>query len=174
MTDSIYAKAYTEVLAILNCLKQEEYQKIPKEEIEFLQNNCDTGYHFALQKDKELKEQPISKEANAVLVILFEKYFTNEMQKRKLKEILIQNYEKEESKKRMVYSNDIFGKKTNQEKIERDEGVKQEIEVETKTKLKLKNEIDVDGENEIVEYKENLFSKLFYKMKRLCKAIWKK
>ena len=38
---NIYAKAYTEVLEILNHFSKEEYSKIPQEKIDFYKNNMD-------------------------------------------------------------------------------------------------------------------------------------
>ncbi len=112
MINSVYAKSYTEVLALLKCLSKEEYSKIPKNEIDFLEENCDKEYSFELDKSKDLTEQNVSREANAVLVVLYQKYFASEEQKEKLETILMQNYKKDEEKKRQLYSNkDIFKKK---------------------------------------------------------------
>ena len=41
MINSMYAKAYTEVLEIIKYFPEEEYVKIPKEKIEFYKNNMD-------------------------------------------------------------------------------------------------------------------------------------
>ncbi len=115
MSSNIYAKPYTEVLTVLKCLDNKEYSRIPKKEIEFLQENCDRDYKFMLDKNKSLAEQNISREANAVLVILFQKYFADENQKERLKIILMDNYNKDEAKKKESYSsNDIFKKKEKQ------------------------------------------------------------
>lgn len=110
MIDSTYAKAYTEVLEILNYLNKKDYNKIPKYEIDLLERNCDKEYKFTIDKNKKLEEQKISKEANATLIVLFQKYFTNEQQKKRLREILMQNYEKHEEQKRLVYNTEIFKK----------------------------------------------------------------
>ena len=42
MIDSKYRKAYTEVLEVINKLSPEEYNKIPKEKIEYYTKNADT------------------------------------------------------------------------------------------------------------------------------------
>ena len=72
MTETTYAQAYTEVLEILKNLPEVEYNKIPKEKIEFYKENCDLSYHFVL--DKDLKN--ISKRANAIIVSIYNDYFT--------------------------------------------------------------------------------------------------
>ena len=45
MINTIYAKAYTEVLEIIRHFPQEEYNKIPKEKIEFYKNNMDKNHN---------------------------------------------------------------------------------------------------------------------------------
>ena len=51
MTEVTYAEAYTEVLEILKHLPKVQYDKIPKDKIEFYRKNCDASYHFQLEKD---------------------------------------------------------------------------------------------------------------------------
>lgn len=117
MINNVYAKSYTEVLTLLKCLSKEEYSKIPKKEIDFLEENCDKEYNFEIDKSKDLTEQNVSREANAVIVVLFRKYFASDEQKEKLKTILMQNYRKDEEQKRQLYGNkDIFKKKDEQPK----------------------------------------------------------
>ena len=40
MINAKYANEYKEVLAVLNNLVKEDYEKIPKEYIEFFETNC--------------------------------------------------------------------------------------------------------------------------------------
>jgi len=144
MVNSVYAKSYTEVLTLLKCLSKEEYSKIPKEEIDFLEENCDKLYKFKLDKSKKLTEQNVSRETNAVLVVLFQKYFASEEQKDKLKTILMQNYEKDEEKKRELYSNkEIFQSKNEQLK-----------------------------ETQMIEYREDIITRLINYIKKFWKRIF--
>ena len=144
MVNSVYAKSYTEVLTLLKCLSKEEYSKIPKEEIDFLEENCDKLYKFKLDKSKKLTEQNVSRETNAVLVVLFQKYFASEEQKDKLKTILMQNYENDEEKKRELYSNkEIFQSKNEQLK-----------------------------ETQMIEYREDIITRLINYIKKFWKRIF--
>lgn len=144
MINSTYAKSYTEVLTLLRCLNKKKYSKIPKEEIDFLQRNCDKEYKFTLKRNKKLTEQDISKEANAILIILFEKYFASKSQKQRLKTILIENYEKEEERKRSIYNEkEMF-----------------------KTKIEEKKE-----ETGITKYRENIISKCINAIKAFWRKI---
>lgn len=115
MIASKYAKAYTEVVAVLNNLADEEYSKIPKQEIEFYKNNMDKEYKYTLDPEKSLSEQNISIEANAILVAIFRDYFASEKQKETLNKILVDNQKKAEKEKEQKYNPYNIFSKTNEE-----------------------------------------------------------
>lgn len=137
--DKKYAKAYTEVLEILNHIPEEEYNVIPKQEIEFYKNNCDKNYNYVYDESLDLKDQNISREANAVIVSIYMNYFANEKQKSVINEILKQNTIKNESEKREKYNPDNIFKETPSQNLP--------IEVNTE--------------------KEKFFKKIFNKLKNL-------
>lgn len=101
-----YAKAYTEVLEILKYLPKGDYEKIPKEKIEFYEKNKDTNYEFSIDPEKPLEEQNISVEANSVIVNLFCDYFASDRQKEIVKLILQKNEEEYQKKVRKRYNPD--------------------------------------------------------------------
>ena len=141
MINSMYAKAYTEVLEIIKYFPEEEYVKIPKEKIEFYKNNMDRDYVFSINPKIDLSDQDISPEANAIIVNLFKDYFATEEQKIKITEILNLNQKKEELEKRKKYNpNNIF-KNTDKE---------ENINLE-----KFKN----NSNTALIEYKESFFIK---------------
>lgn len=138
MNEITYAKAYTEVLEILNHLSKSQYDKIPKEKVEFFKNNCDISYDFKLQKD--LKN--VSTKANAIIISLYKDYFTNEKQKETLKSILQNNTKKVEELKREKYNPDNLFKKNS---------VKKEV---------------VEENTQMIEYREeNIFQKIWVKFR---------
>lgn len=108
--ENSFAMACTEVLEILKCLPQDEYEKIPEYEIELLESQKDQSYKFSIDKSLQLQEISISKRANAIIVILWEKYFASQNEKEKLYSILKQNYQIEEERKKGQYDN-IFKEK---------------------------------------------------------------
>ena len=55
-----YSKAYTEVLEIINHFSEDEYKKIPKEKIDFFEENKDKDYNFKIDSNVDLAEQNIS------------------------------------------------------------------------------------------------------------------
>ena len=84
-----YEMAYVEVLALLrNYLSELEFNKIPKERIDFLEKYKDRNYTFDINKELPIEKQNISEKANAILVILYRDYFADEQQKETLKQIL--------------------------------------------------------------------------------------
>lgn len=106
-----YSKAYVEVLEITSHFSEEDFKKIPKSEIDFYNENKDNEYKFKINPNIDLNEQNISREANAILVVLYRDYFATENQKQILEKLLKQNEQKEEEKKREKYNpDDIFKK----------------------------------------------------------------
>lgn len=108
-----YERAYTEVLEILSHLPKKQYDKIPKEKIDFYKNNRDKDYIYHLNSQIELSKQTISKEANAILISLFIDYIATERQKEILKKFLNQNQVQLEKSKKEIYSVDNIFKKGN-------------------------------------------------------------
>jgi len=112
MNNSSYSKAYTQVLELLKRLPENEYSKIPKSEIEFLEKNKDVNYIFNIDDIGSLKHQDTSTKANSIIVRLFRDYFATENQKKSLETVLRFNSQKVEKEKRKKYNPDnIFKKK---------------------------------------------------------------
>ena len=151
-----YEMAYVEVLAVLkNFLSELELKKIPKERIDFFENNKDNNYHFEINKNLPIEKQYLSEKANAILVILYRDYFADEQQKETLKQILELNdkiKEKEKQKDNENY-NILFENKK----------AKNNIEIERRT-----------NETSIVEVKrEKWYNRLIYFFKSKLKNVIK-
>ena len=78
MVDIKYANAYTEVIEILKYIKQEDYNKIPKEKIELFKINANNEYSFKYIPTKTLDEQSVSKIAKGIIAMLFRDYWATE------------------------------------------------------------------------------------------------
>lgn len=91
IVDLKYAKAYTEVLAVLELLSPEEYYKIPIEKIRFFEKNKDKYYDFFIDPKIPFSEYNISREAYAILVSLFKDYFITDEKAEALMEMLKAN-----------------------------------------------------------------------------------
>lgn len=107
-----YSRAYVEVLEVLKFLKEEEYNRVPKERIDIYNKYKDKEYYFEINKEKELGEQ-ISPKAKAVLSNLFIRYIANDADR---EEIVVQErkkeYKEEMAKSQNIKLNPLFEKRT--------------------------------------------------------------
>ena len=148
---SAYKKAYTEVIEIIKYFPKEEYDKIPLEKINYYKENMDKNYNFQIDPNIELEKQNISKEANAILVTLFNDYFATDRQKEVLNNLLKQNQQKLEIRKYEEYnSNNLFMQST----------IKQQ-----NTETLQENQ----KETSLVEIKESFFTKFINFIKNIFK-----
>ena len=113
MVKTNYANAYKEVLVILDNLIKEDYDKIPKEYIEFLIENCNNDYEFYYDNSKTFKEQELLDDTKYILFGLFEKFGATEIQKEKIKNFKDNYYRKIEQERREKYNPDDIFKKVN-------------------------------------------------------------
>lgn len=113
MIKTNYANAYKEVLVIINNLTMSDYNKIPKEYIDFLTDNCNNEYEFEYDNTKSFKEQELLKETKYILFGLFEKFGATEIQKEKINIFKNNFYNKLEIEKKEKYNPDDIFKKMN-------------------------------------------------------------
>lgn len=150
-----YARAYTELIALLKYLPKEEFNKIPKEKIDFYEKNKDTDYKFVYDPSKSFEEQNVSQKTSGIIVMLFRDYFANDIQKEKLKNILKQNEVKKQEESYKKYNPDnLFKKKidiNNEEQLEKNNNEKMLMVIE----------------------KENIFKRIINKLKSLFNKIYK-
>lgn len=116
MVSISYANAYKEVLVIINNLVKDDYDKIPKEYIKFLESNCNNDYKFEYDKSKTFSDQDLLDDTKYILFGLFEKFGATEKQKAKIKSYKINyNNKLEEQKKEKYNYEDIFKRNTENE-----------------------------------------------------------
>ena len=83
--DIKYSNAFSEVLVLFdNFLSEDDYNKIPKEQIEFMKKNSNLDYIYEIDESKDLMDQDVSKEAKAVILSLFKSYFADNEKKKKI------------------------------------------------------------------------------------------
>lgn len=112
MISTKYKNAYKEVLILLNHISKEEYSRIPREKINYMMENQNNEYVFEYDKTLPLNEQNISREANAIILNLFDLYFANDIQKEKLRKILNLNELEYEKTRLEKYNPDSLFKKS--------------------------------------------------------------
>lgn len=143
MINTVYTNAYKEVLIVISNLVKEDYEKIPKEYIKFLKENCNNEYEFIYDTSKSFNEQELLDDTKYILFGLFEKYGATEIQKAKINAYKI-NYRNQLEKQKIekYNSNDIF-------KNEQGKNIEENV-IPT----------------EMIVYKENIFKKLMIMIKR--------
>lgn len=143
MSNIEYANAYSEVLEILRYVSIDDYNKIPKRQIEFFENDSNKDYDFFYNPHKTLEEQNVSKRAKAIIAIIFRDYWATDIQRDRI--IVKQNHDRmklENEKQARYSSNHIFENR----KIERTE-----VPAETL---------------EMVEYKETFINGVINRIKK--------
>ena len=88
MTD-VYRNAFTEVDVIINYLNECDYNKIPKDIIDIIEENKNEDYEYYLDESIPFTEQKMMPETKAILFNFFRNYFSTKEQKEK-----ILNYQK--------------------------------------------------------------------------------
>lgn len=105
---SNYSNACAEVSTILPLLNKEEYNKIPPNVIEAIENNKNSEYMVVLDKNKELKNQNLLNETRALLLVIFKDYLATSQQKEKIKSALKNMEAEAEMQKKQKYNSNIF------------------------------------------------------------------
>lgn len=73
-----YAKAFREVLTILDMTRKEEKNRIPIEVITLLEEKASRDYHPKFNEKEELKELELMSETKAILSLLYREYMCEE------------------------------------------------------------------------------------------------
>ena len=138
-----YSNAFTEVNEILKFLDKDEYNKIPKDTLEVIEENRNKNYQFILNDDLDLQKQKMLPETKAILFNLFRDYLSTPDQKQKIIRMQAEERRRNEEKKIKQYNNiNIFEKN-----------------IEHKEKYKIENTY----QNKIEEKKEGVIFKFFKK-----------
>ena len=92
MVNNKYGIAYSEILEILKHIPIEDYNKIPKSEIELFKAYADDNYTFTYDSTKTLAEQNVSDITKGLIILLFRDYWATEIQRNNI--IAKQNYDR--------------------------------------------------------------------------------
>ena len=112
MVENQYGIAYCEVLEILKHISKEDYEKLPQEKLDVFEANASKDYEFKYDFQKTLNEQNVSKEAKAIIALLFRDYWATEEERKIILEK--QNFKRkmiEKEKQEKYNKDDLFKKK---------------------------------------------------------------
>ena len=139
--------AYKEIYEILKIFPKELVDRIPKYKLDYIKQNMDESYEYNITKET-FDGKTMLDETAAILAILFRDYWATEKQKNKI----------------INYHN------TQREKIVNEIKEKYDPENVFKQRRIEQEKIDEKKENlSVVEYKENIFKRLFNKIKEIFK-----
>ena len=141
-----YIKAYTEVNCLLEYLPQSYIDKLPKKLIELIKEQSDKQYYISIDTNKSLLEQNFSQKTKDLIAVIKYNYWSTDEERQQLKKIFYENENKYQKELLEKYNpNDIFKKK------------------ESKTDIS----DNIEPNLQMVEYKENIFIRLFNKIKNI-------
>ena len=104
-----YANEYKEILEVIKHLDTDDFEKIPIEYINFLQENCNNNHNFVYDTSKHFSEQDMLEGTKLLLFELFEKFGATEKQQFKIYQYKTLYINKEEEEKRRKYNpDDVF------------------------------------------------------------------
>ena len=137
---NLYKKAYKEVTEILRYIPKEEFDKIPSYIITNMDKEKDNDYNYQITHFDDFENQEMLTETKTILAVLYRDYWATKEEKSELDKILKENQEK--LNELYDYSNMFKNVKT-----------------EEKVSVEIKKE-QTEINNNLVEYKESIFSKI--------------
>ena len=81
MIYNMYTNAFTEVYYILQNTDESLLNKIPNKFIQFIQNNMNRDYNIEIKKDFPIDKQPLLKETEAILSLIYRSYWATSDEK---------------------------------------------------------------------------------------------
>ena len=141
-----YNKRLTEVDEILNYFSEEDLLKIPEQVKKMIKEKKDKNYIWKYDESKSLLEQNLNRDTVIFLSYLNMEYLLNEEEKELMVEIHKLNQRKiDEANIKKYKANEIFGK----------------------PKLIEETQKEKEENTELVEYKENIFIRIFRGIKNI-------
>ena len=143
--------ASAEINDILKFLTNEQVNKIPEKLRIFFKKSAKEGYISNIDPNKSILEQDITPQTKDILIMFYRKYWSNEEQKNRIDEILIQNEKAYQEKINKKYNvNNIFENTNNT----------QTINIQTQ-------EITQEPNSIMVIEKETIWQKVIGKIKKI-------
>lgn len=134
--------AYSEVLAIINLMEEKYKNKIPNSVLQIFKDEKKENYNPVINIEESFLNQNLQRETLVILAILNLNYWCeNEQEKIDLLKEYAENDKIKEEKLRKMYNPDNMFKNKNTERISENEN------------------------KQLIEYKENMFKKLWNKIK---------
>mgnify|MGYP003308247126 CR=1 FL=1 len=140
-TYNVYYKAFKELNEIIKFFPRNEYKKIPKSFIDFIEGNMDKSYEYIVEHVDDFQNQEMLEETKVLLSIIYRDFIASPDEKKQIIRM---------EKKELLKEEKRIQEKYNPDKLFEKMGAKVEKE-----------------QDSIVEYKESIFIKLKKWLKRV-------
>lgn len=141
----VYHKAFKEFMEIVKFFSKNEYKKIPKSFIHFIEENMDDSYEYTVEHVDDFQNQEMLEETRVLLSIVYRDYLASDEEKERIIKIENEEYLQEEKIKQEKYDiNALFEKRAND-------------------KIKIQNEVLIEKNLIVVE--EKWYKKLLNKIR---------
>ena len=137
-TDS-YARAYVEILEIINHMGETYKKKIPSKLLNFFEENKDLDYIYQLDKTKDSEVKNFSEKTIGLLAMLESKYWAKDNEKELLNKALVENENKYQEELREKYNPDYLFKNKTSNTTEIAENTVDMVEYKESIFIKIKN-----------------------------------
>lgn len=144
--DSVYSKAFSEVLEVLNNSEKKIVSRIPKSFLEFLNQYKDNNYKAEIDFSNENWDEQVKKETQAILALIYRDYIVSKEERERFLSEGREEQKRIENELRERYNTDNLLKNR-------------------------PNNIETNSNKpvEIVKYKESIIKKIINKIKSIFK-----
>lgn len=144
---SNFPNAYKEVYTIMKYIDKKDLALIPQEFIEMIKTKMNEYYNFEYDINCSFDQQKILRETKAIFAYIFLNYWASEEQAKLIREQFKEDLKHDEIEKNKKYNpNNIF-----------------------KSKRDITRDTDLQSSNQIIEYRDSIFTKF----KKFIKTLWR-
>ena len=116
-----YKNAFTEVYTILEYMDIEDYEKIPREVIDVIEENRNLDYVYEMNEEVDIFKQEMLPETKAILFNFYRDYWSSSEQSEKIKKIQARELISDDDRKKIKYDVDVFNQSNTPQSSVRDE-----------------------------------------------------
>lgn len=126
-------KSFTELFEIINCLPEEEQNKISQSFMDKIKENMDTTYEYNVSHIQDFENQPMLDETRTLLALVYRDYLVSEEEKKEILEKEKKELIEIENKKKEKYGTDVFANRKKSVTKSNDNSIKPTVIEENKT-----------------------------------------
>ena len=108
-----YGIAYAEVLEVLKYVSLDDYNKIPKKFITFMEENCDENSTFTYNIAIPFEKRNLSNDTKNILAMLYRLFWASEEDKKRFEYIDKQNIQKRKELNEKYSPENVFKNRNN-------------------------------------------------------------